>query len=241
MSSKKVLVIGAGGHTGRCLVSYGVEYGHQITAFVRSRERLEAAVGLDLLTRVEVVEGDALDAEAVGRAMAGKQAAVNAAQHPDDAAIFEAICRNVVQEAEKHLLAPGRLWLFGGLPGLDVPHTKIIGSDLPGMRPVLRSHKVNYELLKSSDLDWSFMCPGPMYFAARPSPVEALRVVTEIMPFQTAPWTRWLPKIFHSLNIMRHLDEVTISYQDVARFVMSDLAGNGPYSRKRVGLQRRRD
>lgn len=232
----KVIVFGATGNTGRCLVRAGVSHGHEVTAFVRDIAKLRAVFDDDLISRMRVCEGDALDEWVVGRAIVGHNAVVNAAQHPSVPEVFESICRNIVTQAEKQLLQPRRLWLFGGLPGLDVPHTTTIGASLPGMAPILRSHRVNYELLKQSTLDWSFICPGPMTFAPERVFGDRLRVVTEVMPYKISAWTRWLPKVVHPFIVLRHLDEVTVSYEDVAELVMSNLAPNGPYSQKRVGV-----
>lgn len=231
-----VIVFGAGGNTGRCLVRAGVHLGHRVTAFVRNEDQLHLAVGERLFVRLRVIVGDALDPHAVGEAITGHDAVVNAAQHPSDPEIFEAICRTVAGEAQEHLPAPGRLWQFGGLPGLDVPHTKIIGSDLPGMRPILRSHKANYELLKKSNLDWSFICPGPMFFSGDPRPAAALRITTEVMPYEIAAWTRRLPRLAHPFIMLRRLERMVVSYEDAAHLVMSNLAPNSPYSKKRVAL-----
>jgi len=234
--STKVVIFGAAGSTGRCLVVAGLRQGHEVTAFVRDIGKLRIIFNEAVLSRIRVCEGDALDEWAVGWAMSGQNAAVNAAAHLTVPDIFEGICRNIVRQAERNLEPPRRLWLFGGLPGLDVPHTKTIGSDLPGMSPILRSHKANYERLKASTLDWSFMCPGPMtfeperYFGAR------LRVTTEVMPYSIAPWTKWLPRLFHPFIMLRHLNEASASYEDVAELVMDNLEANGPYSYRRVGV-----
>jgi putative NADH-flavin reductase len=232
----KVIVFGATGNTGRCLTRAGVALGHDVTIFVRDISKLKLIFDEDLLSRVRICEGDALDEWAVAQAMTGQNAAVNAAQHRTNPEVFMAICLNIVTQAEHRLLAPRRLWLFGGLPGLDVPHTKIIGSDLPGLPPILRSHKANYELLKKSSLDWSFMCPGPMTFDPDRNFGERLRITTEVMPYRVGSWTGHLPRLAHPFIMMRHLNEVTVSYDDVANLVMSNLAPNGPFSKKRVGV-----
>ncbi len=214
----------------------GLRYGHQVSAFVRDRAKLNDIFAPEILEMIRICEGDALDEDAVGQAMEGQEACVNVAQHPADPAIFEAICQNIISQAEVKLDLPRRLWLFGGLPGLDVPHTKTMGADLPGMSPILRSHKVNFERLRASGLNWSFMCPGPMTFAPERRFGDQLRVTTEEMPYTVGAWTRWLPRLAHSLIMLRHLPEVTVSYEDVADLVIAHLEPEGPYSFKRVGV-----
>lgn len=72
----RVIVLGAGGRLGSQVLAAAVRAGHQSTAFVRSAERLRAAVGSELLKQVTVVEGDVSDADALSAAMAGHEACI---------------------------------------------------------------------------------------------------------------------------------------------------------------------
>jgi putative NADH-flavin reductase len=66
----KLLVIGASRGTGRLVVEEAGSRGHAITALVRERSRLAD------FRDVVVIEGDARDAAAVARAVAGKDAVI---------------------------------------------------------------------------------------------------------------------------------------------------------------------
>ena len=101
---------------------------------------------------------------------------------------------------------------------------------------MLRCHKINYDLLNACDLDWSFICPGPMAFSRDGRPTPGLRVATETMPYQARPWTRWLPKIAHPFIMLRHMNELMVTYEDAAFTVMGNLDAKGPYFKKRVSL-----
>ena len=68
----KILVLGATGATGRQVVSQALARGHGVTAFVRSRGKLEGVKG-DL----RVVEGDITDRAAVSAALRGQDALVS--------------------------------------------------------------------------------------------------------------------------------------------------------------------
>ena len=72
----KVIVLGAGGRLGSRVLAECVRQGHQATAFVRSGDRLRAAIGEELLRAVTVAEGDVLDASALRAAMRGQEACV---------------------------------------------------------------------------------------------------------------------------------------------------------------------
>lgn len=68
----KICILGAAGQTGRLLVQQARARGHDVTAFVRDPQKLPAQDG------VHVVQGDALDEDAVARAVAGHDAVVHA-------------------------------------------------------------------------------------------------------------------------------------------------------------------
>lgn len=186
-----------------------------------------------------MVEGNALDKETVARALGGHTAAVNATGDHSDPRIFEALCRTIAMEAETRLEPPKKFWQFGGLPGLDVPHTQTMGTDLPGMPSIFKSHRVNFEMLQKTKLDWSFICPGPMFFSGTFGRVEDLFITNENMPYEIGAWTGRLPKIVHPFIMRSRLKELIISYEDVAAFIMNNLEGGGPYSRRRVGIRYR--
>jgi putative NADH-flavin reductase len=67
----RVIVFGATGGTGRCLIEQGLQRGFEMTAFVRRPER---ARGYD--PRVTLVRGDA-DAAAVANAIQDRDAALS--------------------------------------------------------------------------------------------------------------------------------------------------------------------
>ncbi|WP_027054678.1 NAD(P)-dependent oxidoreductase [Mesorhizobium erdmanii] len=68
----KILVLGATGATGRLIVAKAIAEGHHVVALVRSKAKAAAD-----LTGVELVEGDARDAAALTRAIAGCDAVVS--------------------------------------------------------------------------------------------------------------------------------------------------------------------
>lgn len=67
----KVLVLGAGGRTGRAVVQQAVAAGHQVTAFVHHAGDYRGPDG------VRVEEGDATDADLVAAAVAGQDAVID--------------------------------------------------------------------------------------------------------------------------------------------------------------------
>ena len=65
----KLVIFGASGGTGRCLVEQALEAGYQVTAFVRNPSASPRSYG-----NLKVVKGDVLDAAAVDAAIADQDA-----------------------------------------------------------------------------------------------------------------------------------------------------------------------
>ena len=232
-----MIIFGATGRVGPCLVHAGVAAGHEVSLFVRNPLKAERLFDPVIRRKLNIVVGDILAETAVAEAIEGHAAVVYAAGHNQHRAMHEALCRSVVTGAQKALIGARRIWVYGGLPGLDVPHTKTMGTDLPFMPDLFKAHKQNYEVLSATDLDWSFICPGPMYHAGRPGFAGNLEVSTEVMPYQIGAFSGLLPKVFHPLIMRARLKELVTAYEDGAALVMNNLEPNGPYSRKRIGVR----
>ena len=230
-----VIVFGATGQVGSCLVSEGLAAGLDVSVFIRDPRKLESQLSAEAVSRLKVYVGDIHDAHAVSRAMSEHDTAVDAAgSHvPQE---YLAIRRAVMSAAGQALQPPRRIWVFGGLPGLLVPHTDIPGTDLPGMPALFRAHRPVYEALRDSDMDWTFICPGPMYRAGRRGIPGRLTVTFDVMPYRVNERTKWLPRIVHPFIMYSRLRELATAFEDVACLVMHNLAPDGPYSRRRIGV-----
>lgn len=231
----KVIVLGATGEVGRCLVNEGLAAGLDLSVFVRDPGKLTAQHSPEAFSRLKVYVGDIHDIDAVSRAMSDHDTVVDSAgsHFPHE---YIALCTGIVSAARQALQPPRRIWVFGGLPGLLVPHTDIPGTDLPGMPALFRAHRPNYETVRDSGLDWTFICPGPMGFAGRPGIPGILDVTFDVMPYRVGEWTKRLPRIVHPFIMYAHLRELGTAYEDVACLVMNNLMPDGPYSRRRIGV-----
>ncbi len=72
-----VLIFGATGRTGRCLVEQALAAGHTVTAFVRTPEALPMRH-----PRLHILPGDVLNPEAVDKAMLGQRVVLSALGFP---------------------------------------------------------------------------------------------------------------------------------------------------------------
>ncbi len=235
MTSKKVLVIGAAGNLGRRLILAGQRQVHSMTALVRDADAFRSKMQRHELANVRIVEGDLFEADPIDTALKGQHVVVNAAGNVNDGKPFSALFDRVVSAIERHP-AIEKAWFLAGAAVLDIPHTKRIGVGLPFVPTVYEPHRVNWQRLERSTLDWSLMCPGPMTAAADSERSDALRVSTDSMPYQIGAWTRFAPPIALSLVMKSKLPELIVSYEDVATVIMTNLDAGGALSRHRVGV-----
>lgn len=95
----KLVVFGSTGRTGRRIVEQAVVQGHQITAFARNPSAINSKHAL-----LSVIQGDALDPEAVERAMRGQDAvfsALGAKPWTREPVLLEGT-KNILAAMEKH-------------------------------------------------------------------------------------------------------------------------------------------
>jgi len=231
----KILLLGATGNSGQRLLRLGLERGHDITVFVRNRDKLVEQAG-SALSQFTVVVGDVYDGSVLAAAMQGQEVVINAAGNVNDGDSFVQLIDVIATQAEKVMGKSGRLWVFAGAALLDIPGTALMGTDLPKIPAQFQRHEKNYERLQASGLDWSILCPGPMIPADDGRARKDLRLSADIWPFAVPSITRLLPRIGLLVLFGKNIGAMTISYEDAAAVIMDNLEPNGQYSRKRVGI-----
>lgn len=96
----RVTIFGATGLLGRECLSQSVEAGHEATVLARTPSKLPAA----LVDRITVLEGDALDPEAVDRAVAGAERILFAigvdGESPED--LCTDVTRHILDSMRRH-------------------------------------------------------------------------------------------------------------------------------------------
>ena len=228
----KVCILGASGNTGRRLLTRALDDGHQVTAVVRNAKRLGDHRNNNLTVKEINFDAD----EQLREVMAGQDVVINTAGNLGDTDNFTALVERIVRAAEAVLGASGRLWLLAGAALLDVPDTSIMTMDLPGIPKIFRGHFANYKMVQGTQLDWSILCPGPMIDSPSGTATEGLLVSAEQWPLARPFYTRLLPRIGMSIAFKFALPRLTIYYEDAAKVVLDNLAGNGRFSHRRVGI-----
>jgi len=157
----RILVLGATGDIGAAAARAAVEAGYEVTAFVRSPERLG-----DLPDRLRVVVGEVTDAAALAGAVDGQDAVISAiGSSPEPAQL------DVPANAMRHLIAAmqragvRRLVALGGAalhaPGERKPLARRITSAIVRLlaRNVVEAKWREFEVVRQSELDWTVVRP----------------------------------------------------------------------------------
>lgn len=151
----KLTIFGASGKTGIPLTEQALAAGHEVTAFVRDPNKLPIRH-----ERLTVIQGDAADAAAVERAVAGADAVISALGPTPTApkGIHTTATRNIVAAMKKQGVR--RLVSLTGA-GVAAPEDqpklvnhiiKLALKTLAG--DVLRDGEGHAKVIQSSDLDW---------------------------------------------------------------------------------------
>lgn len=232
----RLLIIGASGNSGLALTKMALARGHQVTAYVRSAEKLQSLLGAQAVPGLTIRTGTLDDHAALADAMAEQGAVINAAGNATTDPDYVPMVQSLIGDAEAALGAGGRLWLFGGAAALDVPGFEVRAADLPVIPKVYKQHIHTLARVSATALDWSMLCPGPMVSAQSCQPCEGLRVSADCWPVE-GPAPGGLFKTVRILKTFKQrMPEMIVTYEDAARVILDNLGANGPFSRKRVGL-----
>lgn len=154
----KVVVFGASGGTGRHIVDQALEAGYEVTAFVRSPEKLGIERG-----NLTVFQGDVMDAESVERAIADQDAVLSALgpTRPPVPDMMVNAATNIVAAMDKHGVRRIVSMTGGGVRDpQDQP--KLFDQIMKGLLTLmagslLRDSKANVNVIRASDLDWTIV------------------------------------------------------------------------------------
>ncbi len=158
----KLTIFGATGKTGQPLLQQALEAGHEVTALVRDGAKLPTQHD-----RLTVIQGDAMNAADVDKAVQGADAVLSAlGQRKDSPVDMQTVAiRNIINAMQKYGVK--RLVSLTGA-GVDAPQDKpkpfnhLIKTALILLSgKVLKDAEGHAALIKNSGLDWVIV-RGPM-------------------------------------------------------------------------------
>jgi uncharacterized protein len=153
----KVILYGASGNAGSRILRELQSRGHQVTAAVRNPEKLPA--------ETKSVRDDLSNTDRIAEIITGADAVVSAYMPPrDDTDQLVPVTRRLVEAVRK--AGNPRLIVVGGAASLEVaPGVTVLSSGhLPEpWIPIATSHAKALDVLKSSDIAWTYFSPAGFF------------------------------------------------------------------------------
>lgn len=156
----RVLIIGATGGTGRCLVAEALDRGYGVTALVRNPAKLAMEH-----PRLRVLKGDVLDYASVEQSVQGQDAVISALGHKQffgPSSILSNGTRNVIRAMQAHgvrrLVCETSLGIGSSAGRMGLQYTLFV---IPIILPCYFWDKTRQErLIAASGLEWVIVRPG---------------------------------------------------------------------------------
>jgi putative NADH-flavin reductase len=229
----RVIILGATGSLGRHVVRQAVAARHDVAVVVRSPDRLPAEVRAS--ASVHQCDLGVVATNDLTALLGGHDAVINTAGNVTDGHEFVDLVDRLITSLDAISTRPRPVcWFLAGAALLDIDDSGRRGVDLPRIGSTYWPHRVNFDRIRRSSLDWRLLCPGPMV-EQPPLGLDRLRISLDRLPVQAA-FGRGLPGALFMPVFARLVPEMTISYADAAALMLGNLAGEVGMSRRRVGI-----
>jgi len=228
-----IAIIGATGSLGSHVARQAAAGGNSLSLLVRSSGRLLPEVA----ARAQVVTADLITTPPTTLAQfaEGHDVLVYCAGLVTEGQTFVALVDRVASAVES-LPSQARplCWFIAGAALLDLDTNGRRGVDLPKVRNTYWPHRVNFERLLSSDIEWQLLCPGPM--VDQPAiGIDRLRISTDCIPAKLPAFAKHLPALLLLPLFAARVPEMIVPYADAASVILANATRGGPMLRKRVG------
>ena len=219
-----------------------ITHEHVVVCYVRSPEKLRSLIPSNLLQKVIMCEGDALDSEALTRALLENdcEGIINTAHNKtarrgstNDPVHLSRPAAEAAVNAGRTRVKPLRAWFIGGLGSLEYPGTG--GWRIEDYMPLFMTahHRETEKILKAilpSELEWTLLCVAMMYPRDQDIAhklVEPARhnlaVVANAPPSWQDHWIRSIPVIGVDLNLIPVVRSYSTRLEDVANMLAEHL------------------
>jgi hypothetical protein len=230
----RLIIFGATGALGSHVLRLALAAGHQVTVFVRTPSRLPP----EAQTRVSVQQGDlsTLAPFDIAQLISGHDALINCAGRVTEGQVFVDLIDRLVTAVESLPTAAQPVcWFLAGAALLDIGPSGRKGVELPRVRSMYWPHRVNFERLGRSGLDWRLLCPGPM--VEEPAlGLNSLRIALDTLPVQVPAFARAFPDPLFLPFFAYLVPQMIVPYADAAAFMLANLNRGNTLARRRVGL-----
>lgn len=230
----KLAIFGALGRVGKSLVPLAVEHGYEVVAVVRRPLDIEDAFSPEVVKQMSVRTADSFKSEDVAKALEGVDVAINVAGNINMGESFEELIKIFITQAEKSPVLK-HVWFFAGLAALNFPESKVTGTDLPFIGRMFKGHRVNFDEIRRSSLNWTLVCPGPLTENTSIHLAKDLTISLDEMPIRQRAFLSWLPSPLLIFPFLSYLPQCTINYDDLSQVIIENLMDD-KFSKRRMGI-----
>ena len=186
----KVLVVGATGGLGQCLVQEALRRGHQVSVLVRDEEKLKSTTSIDTKSLTNVYIGDGGDAAAVGSACEGKDIVLSGS------GAYEPLARTVAEQCKEKGVKKF-VYVAGATNVMNedgvTPLYKYWATKWAGAESAYLAHGKCIEAIRATGINYVVFCPAMMKsVGATSEPPPAIRINRpsgDFVSFEDAAWT----------------------------------------------------
>jgi putative NADH-flavin reductase len=229
----KILILGATGSLGGHVVQQALSTNHNVSVLVRTPSKLAA----DIRKKVVVYEADLgeMSTFALATIFRTHDAVINTAGNVTQGQIFVDLTDRIVTSLESILERERPVcWFLAGAALLDMDESGRRGVDLPLLDSAYWPHRVNFDRIRRTTLDWRILCPGPMV-AQSPLGLDRMRISLDRLPVEVPAFASLRPEA--TLPFFSYLiREIVVTYTDVAALMIANITSNAEMSHHRVGL-----
>lgn len=230
----KIIILGATGSLGQHVLQQAVAAGHIVTALVRSPKKIPFA----LLDSISVIQADlaTIEISELGKAIRGHDVVINTAGLVTQGQDFVNLIDRLISSIESIPTQEQPVtWLMAGAGLLDVDTSGRRGVDLPKISTTYWPHRVNFDRIQSSPLDWRLLCPGPM--VEQPAlGLSQLRISKDRLPVKMPAIVQMLPGPLVLPFFAFKVPEMIIPYADATALILANMDAGGSMSRHRIGV-----
>jgi putative NADH-flavin reductase len=230
----RLIIFGATGSLGSHVLRLALAAGHQITVFVRTPSRLPP----EAQTQVSVHKGDLSKIALVdiAKLISGHDALINCAGLVTEGQAFVDLIDRLVTGVESLPTAMQPVcWFLAGAALLDIDPSGRKGVELPRIKSTYWPHRVNFQRLSRSGLDWRLLCPGPMVNEPALG-LTRMRIGLDRLPVQVPAFARALPGPLFLPVFAYLIPQMIVPYADAAALMLANLNCGDTMARHRVGL-----
>jgi putative NADH-flavin reductase len=230
----RLIIFGATGSLGSHVLRQALATGQQVTVFVRTPSRLPPEVQ----AQVSVHQGDltTLPPVDIAKLISGQDALINCAGLVTEGQTFVDLIDRLVTGVESLPTAAQPVcWFLAGAAILDIGPSGRQGVELPRVKSTYWPHRVNFERISRSGLDWRLLCPGPM--VEQPAlGLNRLRITLDTLPVQIPALAGALPGPLFLPIFAYMIPQMIVPYADAAALMLANLDRGDTMARHRVGL-----